>query len=114
MKIIHILWVLPLCLWHIATFAQQNKELTIVGTGVSAEGDPLSNVSIYIKDRASTGTTTNSDGKFTINVVYGAWVVFTSVCYEPAKQLVIQSQTDLGIELTGQSDSPGEEGVVSL
>src|SRR5690606_22277898 len=114
MKIIHILWVLPLCLWHIATFAQQNKELTIVGTVVSSEGDPLSNVSIYIKDRASTGTTTTSDGKFTINVVYGDWVVFTSVGYEPVEHLAIESQTDLRIELTEQSASLDEVVVVGL
>src|SRR5690606_29953860 len=92
----------------------QNKELTIVGTVVSSEGDPLSNVSIYIKDRASTGTTTTSDGKFTINVVYGDWVVFTSVGYEPVEHLAIESQTDLRIELTVQSASLNQIVVVFL
>ncbi len=70
MKIIHIfLCVLSLYASFTTALAQQGEALTIAGTVVNEAGEPLSSVSIYIKDKATTGTSTNADGEFSINVV---------------------------------------------
>ncbi|WP_257667716.1 SusC/RagA family TonB-linked outer membrane protein [Parapedobacter tibetensis] len=114
MRIIHILCLLPLCLLHMATFAQQTQELTIAGTVVNEAGQPLSAVSIYIKDRAATGTSTNANGAFSINAVYGDRLVFTYIGYEPFEHVAIESTNDLSIALTNKSEALDEVVVVGL
>lgn len=114
MRIIHILCLLPLCLWITATSAQQTQELTIAGTVVNEAGEPLSAVSIYIKDKAAAGTSTNADGTFSINVTYGDRLVFTYVGYEPFEHVAIESTKDLSIALTNKSEALDEVVVVGL
>jgi len=114
MKTIHILCLLPLCLLRMATFAQQTQELTVAGTVVNEAGDPLSNVSIHIKDKAAAGTSTNADGKFSINVIYGDRLVFTYVGYEPFEHVAVESTTNLTVSLTDKSEALDEVVVVGL
>src|SRR5699024_12276031 len=92
MKIIKILCILPLCLWLMIGFAQQKEELTISGTVVNENGEPVANVSIYLKDKANIGTSSDEKGKFSIKADYGDKIAFTFVGYEPVEYLVVESQ----------------------
>jgi len=115
MKIIHIfLCVLSLYASFTTALAQQGEALTIAGTVVNEAGEPLSSVSIYIKDKATTGTSTNADGEFSINVVYGDRLVFTYVGYEPFEHVAVESTTNLSIALTDKSEALDEVVVVGL
>lgn len=115
-RIIYILCFLSLCL-SIATttFAQQSKELTVSGTVIDGKfNETLPGVSIYIKDKPSKGTATNSSGKFTIKVEYGDKIVFNYVGFETLEYVAIESKTDLTISLSEKSESLDEVIVVGL
>jgi len=114
MRIIYILCLLPLFLWHTATFAQQDKELTIAGTVVDETGELLPGVSVYIKDRPSAGTSTDNNGKFSINVIYGDRLVFTFVGYEPVEHIAVESKNNLVVTFTEANESLDEVVVVGL
>ena len=114
MRIIYILCLLPLCFWLSATSAQQTKELTIAGTVVDETGEPLSAVSIYVKDKATAGTSTDANGAFSILVEYGDRLVFSYVGYEPVEHVAIESTSNLSIALTGKSEALDEVVVVGL
>src|SRR5690606_39388190 len=101
MRIIQILWLLPLL---ILTFsgakAQQNKTLKISGVVQNETGEPLANVSVYIKDKPGGGSSTQCDGKFSIQLEYGDKIAFSSVCYDPCEHLAIKSEENLFTVLT--------------
>lgn len=114
MKIIHFLCILPLCLWLSVTYAQQTEELAIAGTVVDDKGQPVSKVSVYIKDKPTGATTTDEKGKFTTKAFYGDRIVFTSVGYEPIEHLVVKAEADLKIQLLDKSLDVEEVVVVGL
>src|SRR5690606_7138038 len=115
MKITHIiLCALSLYLPSIAAFSQQRETLTIAGTVVDADGEPLSNVSIYIQNKPSTGTTTNADGKFRISVEYGDRLIFSYVGFEPAEHVAIESTDNLVVTIAEKSEALDEVVVVGL
>ncbi|MBD1434193.1 TonB-dependent receptor [Sphingobacterium sp. DN00404] len=113
MKIIYVLCILPF-LWLTATFAQQPKELTIGGTVVDENGEPLANVSIYLKDKSAAGTSTDNNGKFSIQAVYGDRIVFSYVGYNPVEHLSTESNNNLTISLSEKGDAIEEVVVVGL
>lgn len=115
MRIIQILWLLPLL---ILTFsgakAQQNKTLKISGVVQNETGEPLANVSVYIKDKPGGGSSTQGDGKFSIQLEYGDKIAFSSVGYDPGEHLAIKSEENLVIVLTETNSSIDEVIVVGL
>lgn len=114
MKFIQIMCILSLCLSLNSTSAQQVKELTIAGTVVDKDNMPIPSVSVYVKDKPSIGTSTNSDGKFTIKAVYGDKVVFSYVGFDPTEHLVIKSNNNLTITLAENSKTIDEVIIVGL
>src|SRR5690606_8297079 len=115
MKIIYFLCILPLCFWLPPTFAQQTEEqLTIAGTVVDSKGQPISKVSIYIKDKPTGATSTDEKGAFTIKAVYGDWLVFTSVGYDLVEHLIVESTANLEIKMLDKSTNIDEVVVVGL
>jgi hypothetical protein len=107
MRFIHILCLLPLYLWLTVTFAQQTQELTIAGTVVNEEGEPMTNISIYVKDKANIGTSTDGEGKFSIKAAIGDKIVFTSVGYEPVEYVAVKSIDNLSMSLTEKTAAIG-------
>ena len=69
---------------------------TITGT-VSAEGEPLPGASVSIKG-TSKGSTTDFDGKYSINVSLGATLVFSYVGYA-TKEVVVGNQKTINLSL---------------
>ena len=64
MKIIQILSLLLFCVFITPAVAQQGKELSIAGKVIDINNNTLPNVSIYIKDKPSSGLSTDNSGKF--------------------------------------------------
>lgn len=58
---------------------------------------PLPGVTVYLRDKISVGTTTNTDGEFSIRASRGDMIVFTFVGYERIEYLVTQEEKDLEI-----------------
>src|ERR1700730_5223835 len=71
------------------SFAQ--GKITVSGTVASDSSQPLANVSISIKGQAG-GTTTGSDGRFSIQVDKGATLIFSMVGFEQ-QQIKIDKET---------------------
>lgn len=63
----------------IATLKQQNVEIT--GTVVSASGENLAGVSIFVKEQPTIGTTSDLNGKFILSVPTTATIVAQMVGY---------------------------------
>ncbi|MGJ1319701.1 SusC/RagA family TonB-linked outer membrane protein [Sphingobacterium spiritivorum] len=117
MKIIHFLCMLPLYLCFSVTYAQQTQEqeqLTVAGSVVDDKGQPVSSVSIYVKDKPTGTTSTDAKGKFNIKAIYGDRLVFTSVGYETTEHLVVESTANLTITLLEKSTNIEEVVVVGL
>ncbi|MCY4781528.1 TonB-dependent receptor [Sphingobacterium sp. UT-1RO-CII-1] len=113
MRVIKILCFL-LCVCVSITYGQQGKKLTISGTVLDEVGGPLRNVSVYLKDKPSTGGSTDNQGKFNIEVTYGDKIVVSIVGYEPFEHLAIESVAGLRIQLTEKSSAIDEVVVVGL
>lgn len=114
MKSIYILCLLSFGLFFTTTYAQETKELTIEGTVVGEADEPLANVSIYIKDKAGTGTSTDGNGRFNISLTYGDRLVFSFVGYETAEQVILESSNNFIMKLTETSSEIDEVVVVGL
>lgn len=72
--------------------------LTVSGLVVNDKGSPLPGVSVMIRG-ASTGTTTDREGRFTITVPYAeATVVFSFIGYQ-SQEVALQGRTTLAITL---------------
>lgn len=114
MKFIQIMCMLWFCLLQTTSFAQQVKELTIAGNVVDKENNPVTSVSVYIKDKAAIGTSTDSEGKFSIKANYGDKVLFSNVGYNSSEHLAIESKSNLTITLSKNSTALDEVMVVGL
>ena len=63
----------------------------------SRDGTPLSNVSVNLKG-TNTGTTTDTDGRFTIRAASGATLVFSSIGFTEQEVRVSGSDIDIALE----------------
>ncbi len=114
MKIKHLLFSFLCCLIISTAFGQEIKQLNIAGTVVDPENNPLANVSIYIKDKANIGTSTDKDGKFNIKVEYGDKIVFSFVGYQILEHVAVEESSNLTINLLEDNEQIDEVIVVGL
>lgn len=115
MKLLRIICLLlPLCFWHVVTFAQQQETLTIAGTVMDDTGEPLPGASVYIKDKPSAGTVSDVEGKFRIKVEYGDHLVFSFVGFESVEHVSVKSVSNLQIKFKEQGVGLDEFVVVGL
>jgi len=92
------------------TALAQNK--TITGLVRNEKGEPLSAVSVSVKD-SKAGTTTGTDGRFSIQMPQGKNIlVFSIVGYE-SKEVSVVNQTSLDVQLQSSSGALGEVVVVA-
>ncbi|MEP7278484.1 MAG: SusC/RagA family TonB-linked outer membrane protein [Bacteroidota bacterium] len=85
-----------LCLLFAMSFFSMDAQ-TVTGTVSSTEGDRLSGVSVNVKG-SNQGTTTDGEGKFSINVSAKTVLVFSSVGYT-AQELAVSGRTVIDISL---------------
>lgn len=84
--------MLFLCLILDGTDANAQKRVTVTGTVTSATGEPLSGVSVTVKDTKQ-GTVTDVNGVYSINVQTGKILTFEHVGYQPYAHGVTEAAT---------------------
>ncbi len=84
---------------------RQNNSLNqvVTGTVTDSVGRPLSGVSVYLKG-TSTGTTTNAEGKFTLDLPANGVLVFSSVGYT-TQELSYSGQSTLAITMSESTEA---------
>src|SRR5690606_24954392 len=106
--------VFLMTLTSVSAYAQEVKEFVVEGTAFNQEGEPLSEVTIYVKGRVTTGTSSNSQGKFSIKANYGDMLVFSYVGFEPIEHLVTKEENNLEIRFTQTAQEVEEVMVVGI
>ncbi len=112
-RIIHIL-VLLTALSHFSLLAQESKDFIIEGITYDQEQKPISEVSVFVKGRVTTGTSTDSKGKFSIKATYGDMLVFSYVGYESVEYLVTEENKALKITFEQKAQEVEEVMVVGI
>ena len=69
----------------------------VKGTVTNLDGEPLSGVSVTVKNR-NAGTTTNANGTFTISVDVNETLVFSYVGFTK-QEIVVKDQTQIDVKL---------------
>jgi len=87
------------------------QKMSISGKVVDVEGQSIPGVTIVVKGRMR-GTTTDADGKFSINAARGDWLMFSFVGYTTYEMLVTGNLQDQQIPLA-ESVQQVEEVVVT-
>lgn len=86
------------CFFFLSTYAQ-----TVSGTVLAEEdGLPLPGATVQVKGQ-STGTTTDIDGKFTLDAKSGDTLVFSSIGFAPLQFPIVQAATPINISLKNQA-----------
>src|SRR5690625_2156213 len=101
-------------LLSLSLYAQQGKEVTIKGKVLSDEGEPLPNVTVYVKDKVSVGTATDEDGHFNITVDYGDKLVFSYIGFQSLEYVAVEDKDDLVVEFDKPSEALDEVMVVAM
>jgi TonB-linked SusC/RagA family outer membrane protein len=110
-KIFYVLIFLLVCL---SAPAQQNTDYVIEGMVYDETGAPFEGVTLYIKDKVTLGTLSNSEGKFSIKASRGNTIVFSFVGYENVEYLVTEEKKDLEIRLKISAQQMEEVVVVGM
>ncbi|MCY4780191.1 TonB-dependent receptor [Sphingobacterium sp. UT-1RO-CII-1] len=94
--------------------AQDQKSFQIQGFVYDANKEPLSGVTIYLRDKISIGTSSNDQGKFELRVSRGDMVVFKAIGYKQIEYLVTDAKNDLEIFFFEEEEKIDEVIVVGL
>jgi TonB-linked SusC/RagA family outer membrane protein len=96
------------------TAQRDDKLLRIEGIVYDEKGEPFEGVTVYIKDRATLGTVSSSEGKFSITVARGNTLVFSYVGYADAEYPVTEAKKGVEIRLAVDEKLMDEVIVVGL
>jgi TonB-linked SusC/RagA family outer membrane protein len=94
--------------------AQQKTDYVIEGTVYDEAGQPFEGVTLYIKDKVTFGTISNSQGKFSIKAARGNTIVFSFVGYTEVEYLVAEEKRDVEIRLAPAAEEMDEVIVTAL
>ncbi|MDR0698325.1 MAG: SusC/RagA family TonB-linked outer membrane protein [Tannerella sp.] len=92
----------------------RNVDYVIEGVIVDETGEPFEGVTLYLKDRITLGTTSSSDGRFSIKAARGNVIVFSFVGYEKVDYIVSEEKKDVEIQLIPEAEQMDEIVVVGL
>ncbi|MFT3935138.1 MAG: SusC/RagA family TonB-linked outer membrane protein [Chitinophagaceae bacterium] len=81
-----------------ATLSSSIYAQTVTGTITNKDGDKIANATVQVKGSAN-GTSTNADGKFTINLAGKTTLVITSVGYA-GMEIPVAGRTVIDVSLT--------------
>ena len=99
--------LLLLFFWQAVAMAQQQSRR---GTVLDEQGNPLSGASIKLKG-TSTGTTTTTNGTFTINVPDNGTLIISYIGYE-TKEVKVKKEESISIRLSPSSNNQLSDVVV--
>lgn len=92
-----LIFLLLLCTGAITSFAQQR---TVTGKVTDSNGNPVPSVNVTVKG-TTTGTTTNSDGDYSISVPSGnSTLVISSVGFK-ATEVAVSGRSTVDVSLSG-------------
>lgn len=91
--------------------AQTSKMVTVSGTILGDDDEPLIGATIYVKDRTG-GTITDLDGNFTVKASIGDKLIINSVGYETEEKLLLKDEIGIVIKMK-KKDHALEELVVT-
>jgi TonB-linked SusC/RagA family outer membrane protein len=94
--------------------AQQNTDNVIEGIVYDETGEPFEGVTLYLKDKVTLGTMTDSNGRFSIKASRGNIIVFSFTGYEKVEYLVIEEKKDLEIHIALSTQQLDEVIVVGM
>ena len=77
----------------------QEKKLTISGHVFDENNESLPGVSVYLKDRAGVGTSTDVDGAFKLSAQKGDMIIFSFIGYKKKEHIALKDEKDLKIIL---------------
>jgi len=99
----NVLFFVGLLVLSIQAYAQEFK---LSGT-VTEDGAPLNEASVYIKS-SGTGTLTDEDGNYTLNLEKGTYTVVFVFGNQKSKRVEIDSDQTLNMDLSGAEESLDE------
>ena len=102
------LGIIGLSLFLTTTPAMAQNTIKVTGKVVDRDGEPMIGVSVFDKLKTGTGSVTDLDGKFTINVAKGTKLRFTYIGYEPVEIVATQAVANV----TMREDSKAIDEVV--
>jgi len=111
MRLKYIFIICLMCLFPFLASAQQTLNM---GGVVSDDEGPLPGVSVYLKGRATVGTTTEGNGSFRIRASRGDVIVFTFIGYETVEFLVDQEDGNIAVTMTSTAAQLEEVVVTGL
>lgn len=94
--------------------AQVNKTFVIEGTVLDETDTPLPGATVYLRDKVSIGTSTNSEGKFSIRASENDVIIFSFIGYEKIEYLAKGEKKDLVIKFQEQAQKLDEVVVVGM
>ncbi|WP_437921827.1 SusC/RagA family TonB-linked outer membrane protein [Sphingobacterium sp. LRF_L2] len=108
-----LMLIVPLLVLQLHLFGQSKDLLKIEGSVMDENGKELVGVSIRIKEKSGSGTTSNNNGYFTLgNISKGNTVIFSLVGYKDYQLEVNESMLKLKIALTEETNEMDEVVVV--
>lgn len=93
---------------------QDDRTFVIEGTVYDDLDMPLPGVTVYIRDKISIGTTTDTEGKFSIKANRNDVVIFSFVGYEKIEYLATKEEKDLVIKFEETAQALDEVIVTGL
>jgi TonB-linked SusC/RagA family outer membrane protein len=96
------------------SFSAQGQNYTMEGVVHDETNIPLPGATVYLRDKISIGTTTNSEGRFKINASRGDVIVISFVGYKKVEYLVTKEEKDIQIKLEPESEKLDEVIVTAL
>ncbi|WP_273444164.1 SusC/RagA family TonB-linked outer membrane protein [Neolewinella agarilytica] len=87
-------------------------QLTVAGTIISDEGDPLIGVTIRVKDNLTTGTVTDFDGKYSITVPGGDSELLLSYTGYTSQTIKVNNRTTIDVTMETDAETLDEVVVV--
>lgn len=117
-KITQIFIAFLLVLLPMVTFGQSKsgRQLTVSGTIVDTNKEPLPGTTVYVKNAPGVGTTADRDGKFKIKVSSGSTLVIQSLGMKTQEFLITKDRLNMNVVLkedTHQIDEVVVTGLIS-
>ncbi len=106
--------LLLLAISSFTLYAQEKQDFVIEGTTYNEKDEILSEVTVFVKDKVTIGTSSNTQGKFSIKATYGDMLVFSYVGYESVEYLITKEEKELQIKFTQQAQEVEEVMVVGI
>lgn len=110
----HILIYILVLINCYTIIAQESNSFIIKGTVFDETGMTMPGSTVFLKNKAGVGTTTDIDGNFSIRAMRGDIIIFSFVGYENIEYLVLEEKKDLEIKFTSETQKLEEVVVVGM